>query len=765
MALLIVFGCLTTDAGALSTFPQVKSSHLRSDALILDRRGEVIHELRIDKTGRRLDWTELKDISPSLVRAVLYSEDRHFYEHAGVDWKAVGAAAIGRLFGSKSRGASTISMQLAVMVKTGGAPKGRKTLRQKWAQMEAARDLENNWKKDEILEAYLNLVTFRGELQGIAAASRGLFDKEPSGLDDRESCVLAALIRSPNALPADVGRRAATLARSSSPQANHDDVGKFAGERLSRPYRLQPRIALAPHVAWRLTATAGSGHGKNRQAHIRKISSTLDLRLQRFAQDTLRQQLNALQGRNVGEGAVVVVENATGNVIAYVGSVGDSQVDGVTARRQAGSTLKPFLYGLAIEKRLLTAASILDDSPLHIPTERGLYVPHDYDHRSRGPVSVRTALSSSLNIPAVRTQLLVGTEPFAERLRRAGFDLRQPAEFYGFSLALGTADISLQELVNAYRMLAQGGVWSDLRLTPGAAGKSRRVMDRTAAHIVVDILADRSARSIAFGFDNPLTTRFWSAVKTGTSKDMRDNWCVGFSRRYTVGVWVGNFTGEPMWNVSGVSGAAPVWLELMNYLHRDSRSTPPPRPDGVILARTAFRAGSETQRTELFLAGTEPSPMATNSPKHDSWLIPRIAYPPGGTIIVIDPDIPEENQRVFFEAENASNNDIRWMLNGELLPPGDEGRRWAPRPGRYDLALTDITGKTQDTVSFEVRGNVRPAERPDADLSAKYKVQGVILADQVKSLDWQVRKAEKKGNVSKAVLEEVVEKIRAILEG
>lgn len=698
MGVVLVFACLATEASALSTYAQVKSAHLRSDALILDRRGEVIHEMRIDKAGRRLDWTERKDISPSLIKAVLYSEDRHFYGHSGVDWKALGAAAIGRLFGEKKRGASTISMQLAVMLKTGGAPKGRKTMQQKWDQITAARELEKSWKKEEILEAYLNLVTFRGELQGIAAASRGLFDKEPSGLDNRESCTLAALIRSPNALPAEVGKRAETLSRSLYPQSKLDDVRQFAGESLSRPYRVRARITLAPHLARRLT-------GQDKNLRGRHISSTLDLRLQRLAQDTLRQQLNALQGRNVGEGAVIVVENATGNVLAYVGSAGDSQVDGITARRQAGSTLKPFLYGLAIEKRLLTAASILDDSPLHIPTERGLYVPHDYDHRSRGPVSVRTALSSSLNIPAVRTQLLVGTESFAERLRRVGFDLRRPAEFYGFSLALGTADVSLQELVNAYRTLAQDGLWSELRLTPGGTSKARRVMERTAAHIVADILADRSARSITFGFDSPLTTRFWSAVKTGTSKDMRDNWCVGFSRRYTIGVWVGNFTGEPMWNVSGISGAAPVWLDLMNYLHRDSRSTPPPRPGGVILARTAFRGGSEAQRKELFLVGTEPSNMETFSEKPDAWLIPRIAYPPEGTIIVLDPDIPEENQRVFFEVENASHNELRWQLNGELLPPGEEGRRWAPLSGRYELALIDISGKTQDTVSFEVRGN------------------------------------------------------------
>lgn len=702
--LLLVYLLVATEVYALSSFQEVKAAHRRSDAQLLDRRGELLHELRIDKSGRRLDWVAIKDVSPSLLKAVLESEDRHFYSHSGVDWQAVGAAAVGRLFGAKNRGASTISMQLSVMLKNGGKAKGRKSVGQKWEQMGAARELEKSWKKDDILEAYLNLVTFRGELQGIAAASRGMFDKEPSGLDDREACLLAALIRSPNAVPTEVARRATALARALSPKADQESVRQFALDTLNRPYRVQPRFALAPHLARRLTATGSSGQ-KGGPLAARKIVTTLDLRLQRFAQTTLQQQLRALQGRNVGEGAVMVVDNDSGNVLAYVGSVGSSQVDGITARRQAGSTLKPFLYGLAIERRLLTAASILEDSPLHIPTERGLYVPHDYDHRSRGPVSVRTALSSSLNIPAVRTQLLTGTEPFAERLRRTGFDLPRPAEFYGFSLALGTADVSLQELVNAYRALARGGLWSELRITPAAAGKSRRVMTHEAAYIIADILADRSSRSITFGFDNPLTTRFWSAVKTGTSKDMRDNWCIGFSSRYTVGVWVGNFGGEPMWNVSGVSGAAPVWLEMMNRLHRDTPGTPPQRPSGVITTKTLFSSGIETDRNEQFLAGTEPPSLATTVAKPVAWQIPRIAYPPQGTIIVLDPDIPEANQRVFFEAENGENTELRWQLNSDQLPPGDEGRRWAPQPGRHELSLGDASGKIHDKISFEVRGS------------------------------------------------------------
>jgi len=700
---ILTFAAAFANGDEIPSFRQVKESHRCSDAVFLDRQGRVIHELRIDKKGRRLDWVELGDISPALKKAVLMSEDHRFYQHAGVDWRAVGKAVLDMFFGSKTRGASTISMQLAVMLEKGSSPKGRKTLRQKWDQMMSARQLEKRWHKEEILEAYLNMVTFRGEIQGIGAASRGMFDKEPSGLNDIESCVLAALIRAPNALPADVGRRAVILARSIRTSTDSARVERFASEVLSYPYRLHPKVALAPHAALRLIRTE-SGPKRIGDMPPLRIETTLDLRIQRFANDTLRQQVAALVGRNVGDGAVIVVENTSGNILAYVGSAGDSQVDGVFAKRQAGSTLKPFLYGLAIEKRLLTAASLLDDSPLNIPTERGLYAPHDYDHRSHGFVSVRTALSSSLNIPAVRTQLLVGTEPFTERLRQAGFDLRRAPEFYGFSLALGTADISLQELVNAYRMLALGGVRSELRLTPGPPVNPRRVMDRRAAFIIADILADRSSRSITFGFDNPLTTRFWSAVKTGTSKDMRDNWCVGFSRRYTVGVWVGNFSGEPMWNVSGVSGAAPVWLEVMNFLHHDLRSNPPVLPDGIVQAGTSSPDGRESVRTEFFLAGTEPSEMETVSERRKTGLIPKIAYPPTGTIIVIDPDIPEENQRVFFEAENSSGANVRWRLNGTFLAPGEEGRRWAPRPGRYELALFDNEGKMRDNVSFEVRG-------------------------------------------------------------
>jgi penicillin-binding protein 1C len=289
-------------------------------------------------------------------------------------------------------------------------------------------------------------------------------------------------------------------------------------------------------------------------------------------------------------------------VLAWVGSSGGGlsqapQVDGVLARRQAGSTLKPFLYGLALEERRLTAASLLDDSPLNLATASGLYMPQNYDQQYKGAVSLRTALASSLNIPAVRTLVMVTPERLFQRLQALGVKLPESGDFYGYSLALGSADISLLALTNAYRALAAGGRSQPVRAVLNApAVPPTQVMDGNVAWIIGDILSDGSARARTFGLDSPLSTRFWSAVKTGTSKDMRDNWCIGYSARYTVGVWVGNASGESMWNVSGVTGAAPVWQDVMHYLHAGARDPLRPRRGGCAHRVFPARHGTGADR-------------------------------------------------------------------------------------------------------------------------------------------------------------------------
>jgi penicillin-binding protein 1C len=233
------------------------------------------------------------------------------------------------------------------------------------------------------------------------------------------------------------------------------------------------------------------------------------------------------------------------------------------------------------------------------------------------------------------------------------------------------------------------------------------VLDPAAAWIVSDILSDRSARGLAFGLDNPLGTRYWSAVKTGTSKDMRDNWCVGYSDRYTVGVWVGNFSGEPMRNVSGVSGAAPVWLAAMNALHDGRVAADPARPDAVMSRRVAFEAGTERGRAEWFVAGTETDAVRS---KPAAGARPRITYPAPGAVIALDPDIPPARQRVVFRVR-PSTADYRWRVNGRDLPAPGGVPGWAPRPGSHRVALVDSAGRLVDEAAFEVRGVTRSTER------------------------------------------------------
>lgn len=693
------------------SFDLVRAAHTRSELILLDRHGEIIQERRTDNRARRLDWVPLDDVSPALTTAILYAEDRRFYEHHGVDWASLAGAMAG-IVRSGSRGASTITMQLAGHLDEELHPFGpHRTFWQKWQQIRGARALERRWSKSQILEAYLNLVTFRGELQGLAAAAGGLLRKQPHGLTDAESVVLAALVRSPNADIAQVVKRACALVAAMKLGINPAEISARAVEALSHPYYIQPQATLAPHVAQRLFAKAtADGRGGDG-----RISCTLDRSLQQFASETLRRHLMTVRAQNVRDGAVLVVDNRSGEVLAYVGNTGEEAsaryVDGVQALRQAGSTLKPFIYGAAFDQRVLTAASRLDDSPLDVPANGGIYRPGNYDKLFHGPVTARTALASSLNVPAVKTLNLIGLDAGLKTLRAAGFERLQSDDFYGASLALGAADVSLWELASAYRSLANGGNWSPLRLTfDEPAGQARRVMSGAAAYLVADILSDRESRSRTFSLESPLSTRFWTAVKTGTSKDMRDNWCAGFSQEFTVAVWAGNFSGAPMWNVSGITGAAPVWVEIMNWLHRNRTSKAPEPPPGIV----AVRVMQDDGRQEWFLQGTEQA----TAPGEESPGF-HIAYPATGTIIAIDPDIPLQDQKVFFEARPRDDR-LRWLLDGHDIGGAGALLLWTPVRGKHALALVDGSARTLDAITFEVRGGVVSRTVPLTSISCPY---------------------------------------------
>lgn len=676
-------------------FAEVRAQFTPSDAFLLDRNGAVIDTVRIDMKVRRFEWQPLSGISPAFVTAVIRGEDARFYRHHGIDWRSVMGAIRDRYVRGKHRGASTITMQLASLLRD--SPRARGGLRawaQKRHQIRMARALESSWSKDQILEAYLNLLHYRGELQGIGAASYVLAGKVPSGLSLSESLVIAALLPQPGAPTQRVAARACNRARAARIAIDCAEIERAAVMLLSNGVEHSAAPQLAPQLANALLSSAGQ-----------RVQTTLDGGLQRTAYEVLQLQLGKLADQNVRDGAVLIVDNATADVLAYVGSAGPRSramhVDGVRALRQAGSTLKPFLYALAMERRYLTAASLVKDLPVYLDTATGAYIPQDYDKEYKGIVSVRTALGNSLNIPAVRTLVLVGVEPFRDRLYELGYaHITQAGDYYGYSLALGSAEVSLWEQAQAYRTLARGGRSSPLRvLAESPPNDDRALLPADVSFIIADVMSDPAARTLTFGIDNHLNTSFWSAVKTGTSKDMRDNWCVGFSSRYTVAVWVGNFEGDSMQDVSGVTGAAPVWRELMVKLHRNVPSIAPEPPANVVAAAARFADGVEAPRREWFTSDQQSTATATIAL---SAPIPRIATPANGMVIAVDPDIPMAHQKLPISTEGAS-AEMRLKLNGHELARADHVTLWTPKAGSYALELGDGRGKVLDRVVFTVR--------------------------------------------------------------
>jgi penicillin-binding protein 1C len=298
----------------------------------------------------------------------------------------------------------------------------------------------------------------------------------------------------------------------------------------------------------------------------------------------------------------------------------------------------------------------------------------------------------------------VGTDRFAERLRGVGLDsVKESGDYYGFSLALGSADVTLLALTNAYRALANGGNWSAPSMRPAASAVApRRVMSAAVSHVVSDILSDQAARGVAFGMGNALDTPFWTAVKTGTSKDMRDNWTIGYSSRYTVGVWVGNASGSPMHDVSGVSGAAPVWRDVMLHLHKKIRSEPPAVPAGIVAQEIRYEPPVEPARREMFMSGSERDVIRLALLADGANLQARIASPVAGSVIALDPDIPPANQRLQFIA--TAPGAARWELDGKIVGTANRSMSWFPMPGTHRLRLINGRGEILDEAVFEVRG-------------------------------------------------------------
>jgi penicillin-binding protein 1C len=546
---------------------------------LLDREGQLIREVRT-RDGKLSSPVRLNELSSAVVPALLAAEDARFYRHPGIDplamMRALGQALWQRKLVS---GASTLTQQLARAL----VPRPR-TFAGKWRELAIALRVEVSLSKDRILEEYLNRVEFGPNLVGIDAASRYYLDKPAAQLDLAEAATLVSIPRGPTLYDPARGtrrvllRRARVLARMlgqglASPEA--------VREARAEPLRLARGLLQggSEHLVQGLVA--GALAPELRGERVQRVVTTIDSSLQREVAELARRAAHDVADYGASAVSLIVVDNQSGDVLAYLGSpdfFGQralGQNDGARALRQPGSALKPFVYAAAMARLGMTPATLLPDLELRLPTPEGIYSPKNYDGRFHGPVRLRDALQNSLNVPAVYTASRVGPEHLLELLHGVGFtSLTDSAEHYGVALALGDGEVRLSELAQAYSLLARGGQFLPLRyylraeLANGAeltraVPSPSAVIDPRIAALLGDILSDDLARSAEFGVGGPLAFPFPVAAKTGTSKGFRDNWTVGFTHEVTVAVWAGNFDGTPMTGSTGVTGAGPLFHEVM----------------------------------------------------------------------------------------------------------------------------------------------------------------------------------------------------------
>lgn len=545
---------------------------------VLDRDDRLLVE--VSKHGERRQPIEASSVPSALTFALLAAEDARFFAHPGLDPLAILRAAFDAVrAGRIVSGASTLTQQLAR-----AHFERPRNLLGKLREAALALRIEREFSKTEILLAYLNDVSFAPNTRGIAAVSRALLDKNPESLDVAEAALLVGLARGPSLYDPRRRTELATRRRDRvlARMLERGFVTPEAFERARRtPVVLHQRYQSGRAQHFSRALVSGALRSPE-NVHLGELRTTLDAALQTELERLVEEVLLGLEAVDASAAAIVVLDNGTGDVLGYVGS-GDfwsertlGQNDGVLARRQPGSTLKPLLYAAAMEELGDTPATLLPDIELKTEALGGEYAPKNYDGKFHGPVRLRHALANSLNVPAVATILRLGPARFLERLHALGFaSLREEPSHYGAALALGDGEVTLLELTNAYRVLARGGTTTPVRtLRVGEPEEPVRLLRPETAALVSSMLSDDAARESAFGRNNVLDLDFPVAAKTGTSKGYRDNFTVGYSSAVTIGVWVGNFDGHPMRGISGVTGAGPLFRKAMLAAMRAREALP-----------------------------------------------------------------------------------------------------------------------------------------------------------------------------------------------
>jgi len=728
--------------------PSLLDSSASESTEIVDRTGEVLYEARAAGGARAIALSP--DALPTtVVNATLAAEDHRFWHHPGLDPSAIARAAVRDIrYGRASEGGSTITQQVAKLLLARNVESGSShpaatafsrtsqesptsVKRDLWTKIREALialRLEHRLSKREILAIYLSMAPYGNQLVGVERASQAYFGCSAGMLTPGQAAFLAALPQRPSTfnpyreLNAARARQRRILERMVSlGLLSVDESREALVERLA--LRREPAVFIAPHFVQRVLATL-------EDPHPRRVVTTLDAELQREVEDIIRAQRSTLERHGAHNVAAVVLDNATGDWLAWEGS-GDyadekhgGSIDGVVTPRQPGSALKPFTYAVAFESGE-TPATVLPDVPSYFLTaqEGVVYSPQNYDGRYRGPLLARRALAGSENVPAVALASRIGVPSLLRFLRRSGFStFDKTAAHYGLGLTLGDAEVRLDELVAAYASFARGGIAIQPRMLrmasapPDAVSLSgERLTSPRTAFWISDILSDPGAREYAFGRGNSLEFSFAVAAKSGTSQAYRDNWAIGYTRAVTVGVWVGNFDRAPLVNSSGVTGAGPLFHAILIAAERRVRGSLPEIQERPTIAgperverRTICALSGQTAnrwcpaQVEEWVAIESPAAhcrwhqaaghgaRVAWPPEYRPWAqsqgivtalvneplaaraeVPepplRILNPPAGAIYLVDPTLRPAFQTLALRVVAGQRRSIEWRLDGRRL--------------------------------------------------------------------------------------------------
>lgn len=555
--------------------------------LILSQKGQFLHSYLTPDDKWRM-YTQLEEITPTLKQAILFKEDQYFYYHPGINPISIFRALINNtITGRRTSGASTITMQVARML----APKDR-TYANKLIEVFRAFQLEWYYSKDEIFQLYLNLVPFGGNIEGVKSAAILYFDKMPDHLSLAETVTLAIIPNRPNSLR--LGKNNSYVMQKRNEWLKRlDAAGVFEHEAIvdaiAEPivaYRKSPPRH-APHLSLRL---------KNQFPDHRLINSSIDMNMQTKTEAILEQYVRQIYRRQIKNAVALVVDNATLQVKAYVGSADyhnpedAGQVDGIRAIRSPGSTLKPFLYGLAIDEGLITPKTKITDVPVNF---RG-YQPQNYSEKFSGLVTIEYALANSLNIPAVKVLDQLQPYVFIQKLSKAGFaQIEKDKDHLGLSTVLGGCGVSLEELVTMYSSFANGGKKGRLNyLSVDTAKFTSQILSTAANFMISEILTSVVRPDLPAHWQNAQNIPK-VAWKTGTSYGRRDAWSIGYNKKYTIGVWVGNFSGHGVQELTGSEVAAPLLFKVFNALDHESSKDWFLMPKGVSFRHVCNETGME----------------------------------------------------------------------------------------------------------------------------------------------------------------------------